>query len=78
MTQIRGLEHKVQELLSLLEASKQLNSNIEMEDVFQNSLLQRVHVVGAENGTLWVLNKEQEEIIAVASYRPSASQANHN
>lgn len=72
MTQIAVLEHKVQELLSLLEAFKQLNSNIEIDDVFQNILLQMVQVVGAEAGTLWVLNKEEESIDAVAAYGPSA------
>jgi len=73
MTQVKDLELRIQELISLLEASKQLNSNIEIEEVFQNILLQMVHIVGAEAGTLWVLNKEQEEIKAVAAYGPSAS-----
>lgn len=73
MTEIKNLELKMNELLSLLEAFKQLNSNIEIEEVFENILYQMVHVVGAEAGTLWVLNKEQEEIKAVAAYGPSAS-----
>lgn len=42
----------IQELLSLLDASKQLNSNIEMEEVFQNILLLMVHVIGAVAGIL--------------------------
>jgi len=73
MTEIKDLELKMNELLSLLEAFKQLNSNIEIEEVFENILYQMVHVVGAEAGTLWVLNKEQEEIKVVAAYGPSAS-----
>ncbi|MGI2327113.1 HD domain-containing phosphohydrolase [Planococcus sp. YIM B11945] len=72
MTSIKKLELKVQELLSLLEAFKHLNSNIEMDDVFQNILLQMVQVVGAEAGTLWVLNKDDEKIEAVAAYGPSS------
>jgi putative nucleotidyltransferase with HDIG domain len=71
MTHIQELERKVEELLSLLEAFKHLNSNIEMKDVFQNILLQMVQVVDAEAGTLWVLNKE--DIKAAAAYGPSAA-----
>ncbi|WKA53410.1 GAF and HD-GYP domain-containing protein [Planococcus shixiaomingii] len=73
MTSIKNLELKVQELLSLLEAFKQLNSNIELDDVFENILLQMVQVVAAEAGTLWVLDKETKSIQAVAAYGPSAS-----
>jgi putative nucleotidyltransferase with HDIG domain len=72
MTQVKELELKVQELLSLLEAFKQLNSNIGLDDVFQNILLQMVQVVDAEASTLWVLDKERENIKAVAAYGPSA------
>ncbi|WP_394121097.1 HD domain-containing phosphohydrolase [Planococcus donghaensis] len=73
MTQLKDLEFKVQELVTLLEASKQLNSNLEMEEVLESILLQMVQVVGAEAGTLWVLNKEQQKIKASAAYGPSAS-----
>lgn len=45
MEQIAELEGKVQELLSLLDASKQLNSNLAIEEVFQNILLQMVEVL---------------------------------
>ncbi|TWT04492.1 HD domain-containing protein [Planococcus sp. CPCC 101016] len=72
MTQLKDLESKIQELVTLLEASKQLNSNIEMEEVLENILLQMVQIVGAEAGTLWVLNKEQQTIKAAAAYGPSA------
>lgn len=77
MVSIEELERKVQELMCLLEAFKQLNSNIELEEVFQDILLQTVQVVGAEAGTLWVLNKEQEVIEAVASHGPSAEAILH-
>lgn len=72
MTKIKELESKVQELVTLLEASNQLNSNIEMGEVLENILLQMVQVVGAEAGTLWVLNKERQTIKAVAAYGESA------
>ncbi|TWT01108.1 HD domain-containing phosphohydrolase [Planomicrobium sp. CPCC 101079] len=73
MTQIKDLEYKVQELLNLLEAFKQLNSNIEIDEVFQNILLQMVQVIGAEAGTLWVVNSDKQNVEAVAAYGPTSS-----
>ncbi|MFD1031449.1 HD domain-containing phosphohydrolase [Metaplanococcus flavidus] len=72
MEHVENLEMQVQELLKLLEAAKQLNSNLEIEEVFQNILLQMVAMVGAEAGTLWVLEPEGEEIKVVAAYGESA------
>ncbi|MBM7662341.1 putative nucleotidyltransferase with HDIG domain [Bacillus mesophilus] len=73
MERILELEHKVDELLSLLEAFKELNSNIAINDVFENILLQMVQVVGAEAGTLWVVNEELQEIEVSAAYGPTSS-----
>lgn len=73
MTTNAVLEKKVDELKSLLEAFKQLNSNIELRDVFHNILLQTVHVVKAEAATLWVVNKATEEVVASAAYGPASS-----
>jgi putative nucleotidyltransferase with HDIG domain len=73
MDKVQKLENKVQELLSLLEAFKQLNSNIEIQEVFQNVLIQTIRVIGAEAGTLWVVNKDNGEIKAAAAYGPTAS-----
>lgn len=73
MTQLKELESKVQELVMLLEASKQLNSNLEMGEVLESILLQMVQVVGAEAGTLWVLDKERQTIKADAAYGPSST-----
>ena len=72
MEQLMKSEMKIQQLLRILEASKQLNSNLEIEEVFQNILLQMVTVIGAEAGTLWVLDPEGEEIRVVAAYGESA------
>lgn len=72
MKHTENLEMQVQELLTLLEAAKQLNSNLEIEDVFQSILLQMVTVIGAEAGTLWVLEPDGEEIKVVAAYGESA------
>lgn len=72
-----ALEQRIQELMSLLEAFKQLNSNIEIEDVFQNILLQMVNVLDAEAGTLWVLDDARDMITAVAAHGESASKILH-
>lgn len=72
MERVENLELQVQELLKLLEAAKQLNSNLEIEEVFQNILLQMVTMIGAEAGTLWVLEQDGEEIKVVAAYGESA------
>lgn len=73
MERVAELEERVQELLSLLDASKQLNANLAIEEVFQNILLQMVEVIGAEAGTLWVIDDEKEEIKAVAAFGASSS-----
>lgn len=72
MERVENLEMQVQELLKLLEAAKQLNSNLEIEEVFQNILLQMVTMIGAEAGTLWVVDPGGEEIKVVAAYGESA------
>jgi putative nucleotidyltransferase with HDIG domain len=77
MERIQELEHKVDELLSLLEAFKELNSNIAINDVFENILLQMVQVVGAEAGTLWVVNDELQEIEVSAAFGPTSSAMLH-
>lgn len=71
MEKHKGLENKVNELTSLLEAFKQLNSNIALQEVFNNILVQTVTVVKAEAGTLWVIDKETEDVIASAAYGPA-------
>ena len=62
------LENKVTELTNLLEAFKQLNSHIEIQDVFENILWQMITVVKAEAGTLWIVDKENEEVVATAAH----------
>lgn len=71
MDQIQQLESKVKELSSLLDAFKQLNTNLELNDVFQNILMQMVKVLKAEAGTLWVVDYEQEMITASAATGPT-------
>ncbi len=73
MDNFEEIEYKVQNLLNLLEAFKQLNSNIELEEVFQNVLHQTIRVIDAEAGTLWVCNNETGQITARAASGPTAS-----
>lgn len=73
MNNCAALENKVNELTSLLEAFKQLNSNIEQQEVFHNILSQMITVVKAEAGTLWVVEKETEDIVASAALGPASS-----
>lgn len=77
MESVQQLKAKVNELFSLLEAFKQLTSNLEVQDVFQNILLQMVQVVKAEAGTLWVLDNKTEELTVSAAYGPTASKILH-
>lgn len=71
------LQNKVNELTNLLEAFKQLNSHIEIQDVFENILWQMMIVVKAEAGTLWVVEKGTEDVVATAAHGiPSSSVLN--
>ncbi|MER2108880.1 MAG: HD domain-containing phosphohydrolase [Solibacillus sp.] len=70
---IQQLENKVSELTNLLEAFKQLNSHIEIQEVFENILWQMVTVVKAEAGTLWVVDKTTEEVVATAAHGVASS-----
>lgn len=72
MVQLQELEKKVDELTSLLNAFEQLNSNIALQEVFYNILEQMIIVVKAEAGTLWVVDKDTEEVVASAALGPAA------
>lgn len=77
MDESNELQHEIQELMSLLEAFKQLNSNLEIQDVFEDILLQMVKVISAEAGTLWVVDRERDIVKAVAAYGESAAKILH-
>lgn len=61
------------ELLSLLDAFKELNSDLDIKVVFQNIILQMVKILDAEAGTLWVVDSDREVINATAVYGPTSS-----
>lgn len=73
MSDVKQLEYQVKELKSLLNAFKKLNSDIEINEVFQNILFQMLSVVKAEAGTLWVMNRETSIIEACAAQGPTSS-----
>jgi putative nucleotidyltransferase with HDIG domain len=71
------LDTRVKELTSLLEATKQLSSAIELEDVLTNVLRQMVEVVKGEAGTLWIYDQDSESIRAAAVEGPSSDVIRH-
>lgn len=68
MTTITKLESKVKELSKLLEALKELNAAIDLQDISQGILDQMVMIAEAKGALLWVLEKEKNRIVAKASY----------
>ncbi|MFP7477449.1 HD-GYP domain-containing protein [Terribacillus saccharophilus] len=72
MTTITKLESKVKELSKLLEALKELNAAIDLQDIFQGILDQMVMIAEAKEATLWMLEKEKQQIVAKASCGVSA------
>jgi HD-GYP domain-containing protein (c-di-GMP phosphodiesterase class II) len=67
------LERKIDELGRLLDAFSQLNSNLDLHEVFDNILNQMIFVVKAEAATLWILKEEDLQIEAVAVKGPVSS-----
>lgn len=74
MEDTKQLEQRMQELMTLWDASKQLNSQLELEKVFDNILWQMVQVIGAEAGTLWVADTDGATLRAVSAHGPAASE----
>jgi HD-GYP domain-containing protein (c-di-GMP phosphodiesterase class II) len=71
LTTITKLESKVKELSKLLEALKELNAAIDLQDIYQGILDQMVMIAEAKEATLWVHEKEKNRIVAKASCRVS-------
>lgn len=72
MTTITKLESKVKELSKLLEALKELNATIDLQDIFQGILDQMVMITEAKEATLWMFEREKKQIVAKASCGVSA------
>lgn len=73
MNEIQEYSYKYTELINLLEAFKELNTNIEINEVFQDILFQMVNLIDTEAGTLWVVNTEKQIIEASAVYGSTSS-----
>ncbi|MGM0898354.1 MAG: HD-GYP domain-containing protein [Bacillota bacterium] len=74
MNDITQLEQRIQELMALWDASKELNSHIELDKVFDNILGQMMHVIGAQAGTLWVADASAQHLQAVSAFGPAAAE----
>ncbi|HEX7064993.1 MAG TPA: GAF domain-containing protein [Bacillales bacterium] len=71
MSELQHLRAKVSRLSSLLEASKEFNSTIDVEKVLGRILQQMIRVIEAEAGTLWLFHKEEGLIQAKVAEGPS-------
>ncbi|MDA8213382.1 MAG: HD domain-containing protein [Clostridia bacterium] len=66
------LESKVGQLTALVDASMELNSEIELKVVLQKVLNVMCEVIGAEAGTLWLLHQEDNVLCAEVANGPTA------
>lgn len=74
MNETQQLERRIQELMALWDASKELNSHLEQDKVFDNILQQMMHVIGAEAGTLWVADTDGQHLQAVSAFGAAADE----
>jgi putative nucleotidyltransferase with HDIG domain len=66
------LEEKVRQLSSLLEVNRVINADLDPARVITTILEQAVGVLGAERGTLWLLEENNTVIISKANIGPGA------
>lgn len=74
MSDIIQLERRIQELMTLWDAAKELNSHLELYKVFDHILQQMMHVIGAEAGTLWIADADGQHLQAVSAFGPAAAE----
>lgn len=74
MNETEQLEQRIQELMALWDASKELNSHLEQDKVFDNILQQMMHVIGAEAGTLWIADTDGQHLQAVSAFGAAAEE----
>ncbi len=65
------LVERMEQLLGLLDATQALNSDLDQEDVFNQILKQMATLLGAEAGTLWVIDSD-ETLTAKAVFGPTS------
>ncbi|MBI3761511.1 MAG: GAF domain-containing protein [Chloroflexi bacterium] len=67
------LEQKVRELSTLLEVSRVINADLELERVLRTVLDQAIEVIQAEAGTLWILEEGGAVIVPRVTAGPVTS-----
>jgi putative nucleotidyltransferase with HDIG domain len=69
---VADLEKKVRELSTLLEVSRVINSDLEDHSILRTVLEQAMAVIGAEAGTLWIVDPDGAGIEARVALGPVA------
>ena len=72
-TTVADLTRKVRELSTLLEVSRVINSDLENDRVLQTVLQQAMLVIGAEAGTLWLVDPDGAGVEARTALGPVAA-----
>ncbi len=70
MERVTELESKLRELSTLLEVSRVINADLDLERVLHTVMAQAVTVLEAEGGTLWLV--EDDEVIPRVALGPAA------
>ncbi|MBU9672630.1 GAF domain-containing protein [Planococcus sp. CP5-4] len=74
MNEKEQLEQRIQELMTLWDASKELNTHLDQDKVFDNILQQMMQVIGAEAGTLWIADADGQQLQAVSAFGAAAEE----
>lgn len=76
-SRIAELEHRVRELSCLLEVSRVVNVEWELDKVLATVLQQAIAVIEAEAGTLWIVEEPEHTIIPRVVEGPAAPTLTH-
>src|SRR3712207_292739 len=68
---VAELENKLRELSTLLEVSRVINADLDLERVLHTVMTQAVTVLDAEGGTLWLV--EEDEVIPRVAVGPASA-----
>lgn len=67
-------ERQVQELYSLLEVSRVIGSSLRLDRVLETVVEQGMRVVGAEAGTVWLVERGGERVVPMVALGPRAEE----
>ncbi|MFP3360275.1 phosphohydrolase, partial [Planococcus sp. SIMBA_143] len=65
---------RIHKQMALWDASKEHNSHLEQDKVFDNIMQQMMHVIGAEAGTLWIADTDGQHLQAVSAVGAAAEE----